>query len=707
MLIQRAPKSGWHLTRPRQKRGWHLAWHFLRGCKWKNGWHLGGGRLRVLAALCGLLWAAAAGADGGKPVFAAADGAFRFGNGVVTASWRLAEGRLAELTLTDLRQGVTVPVRVPFAVTFADGRRLAADDFRLAGELAARELPAVAGAARLGDRLPGHAVGGRFTAAGGALALDWELVQRTGADYLREVVTLTATGSDLEITRLELLGVEAPGALVLGSVDGSPAVAGTSWFGCEHPMAKADAWRGRVRLWVERTLPLRAGQSVTYSAAAGGTRPGQLRRDFAAYVERERARPYEPLLHYNSWYDIGYFTPYTEAEALGRIAAFGRELVEKRGVRLDSFLFDDGWDDYGGDWRFSPEFPRGFAPLREAAAKYGAAPGVWLSPWGGYGPPKEKRIVAGAAAGYEVVAGGFALSGPRYWRRFHQVVMVLLSEGGINQFKFDGTGNVGSVYPGSEFDSDFAAAIRLIDEVREARPGVFVNLTTGTWASPFWLRWADSIWRDGYDHNFTGKGSARERWLTYRDRETYENVVVKGPLFPLNSLMLHGIIFARHAVELETDPDGAFAHEVRSYFASGTQLQELYLTPELLDAKGWETLAAAARWAREHAAVLADTHWVGGNPGRLDVYGWAAWSPERAFLTLRNPDDRPRLAEIDLARQLELPPDAGRWFTVRDLWGSGPELPARLDADRAITLRLAPFAVVTLELTPAPAPAEP
>lgn len=65
MLIQRAPKSGWHLTRPRQKRGWHLAWHFLRGCKWKNGWHLGGGRLRVLAALCGLLWAAAAGADGG------------------------------------------------------------------------------------------------------------------------------------------------------------------------------------------------------------------------------------------------------------------------------------------------------------------------------------------------------------------------------------------------------------------------------------------------------------------------------------------------------------------------------------------------------------------------------------------------------------------------------------------------------------------
>ena len=68
---------------------------------------------------------------------------------------------------------------------------------------------------------------------------------------------------------------------------------------------------------------------------------------------------------------------------------------------------------------------------------------------------------------------------------------------GVNQFKFDGTGNVDSVVPGSQFDSDFSAAIHLIGELRAAKPDIFINLTTGTWPSPFWLMYADSIWRGG------------------------------------------------------------------------------------------------------------------------------------------------------------------------------------------------------------------
>jgi hypothetical protein len=46
--------------------------------------------------------------------------------------------------------------------------------------------------------------------------------------------------------------------------------------------------------------------------------------------------------------------------------------------------------------------------------------------------------------------------------------------------------------------------------------------------------------------------------------------------------MLHGIIYAEKAEHLTTDPGSDFAAEVRSYFGSGTQLQELYLTPSLL-----------------------------------------------------------------------------------------------------------------------------
>ena len=110
---------------------------------------------------------------------------------------------------------------------------------------------------------------------------------------------------------------------------------------------------------------------------------------------------------------------------------------------------------------------------------------------------------------------------------------------GVNQFKFDGTGNAGTVFPGSPFDSDFAAAIHLIGELRAAGPDLFINLTTGTWPSPFWLLYADSIWRGGDDTVSTaGVGIYRERWITYRDAETYRGIVQRGPLYPLNSLML-------------------------------------------------------------------------------------------------------------------------------------------------------------------------
>ncbi|MBS0382664.1 MAG: enterotoxin [Proteobacteria bacterium] len=624
-----------------------------------------------------------------------------FGNGAIAASWKLDSGVLSNLVVTDALHHTPIQVTDPFSLTMQDGSTISTSNFHLQGELRDVALPADAKASRLVDRLPGKAVSGRFLGPKGHIAIDWKLLQREGSDYMREIVTITALDQDAPISKVSLFGANAPDAFVDGTVDGSPVISHDDWLGFEHPMSKSDAWRGKVKLWIERALPLKKGQSVTYSAVIGVAHAGQMRRDFGTYIERERAHPYRPFLHYNSWYDIGFFTPYTQAEALDRINTFGKELVEKRHVKMDSFLFDDGWDDYSGSWHFSKAFPGGFKPLCKAAEMYGAAPGVWLSPWGGYGKPHAERVANGRKLGYGIVDGSLALSAPKYWQRFHQVTMTLLNDDCINQFKLDGTGNVNSVYPGSEFDSDFAAAIQLIDDIRADKPNTFINLTTGTWASPFWLKYADSIWRDGYDHNFAGVGTYREQWITYRDMQTYQNIVIKGPLFPINSLMLHGIIYAQHAVHLDTDPGHDFANEVHSYFATGTDLQELYITPSLLTNADWNTLAEAANWSRANAKVLEDTHWIGGDPGRLDVYGWAAWSPDKAFITLRNPDDKPRLAVLDAARQLQLPKSAARTFDVSDVWHTGGDsVPKTLDADHQTAITLQPFEVLTLQLVP-------
>lgn len=628
---------------------------------------------------------------------------FSMHTGLIGVDAKVAE-RVGTLRVTDRLDGRQLEIAEPFAILLRDGGVVTASNMARAGAAAFHELQPNAHASRLAERLRGEELDVPLASADGSLRVVWSLMLRDGANYLRASLTITAEGHDAAITRVQLIDVPAADAQVSGSVQGSPMVAGNFFLGFEDPLARSRVTKGTATAWMERELPLRAGQSVTYSAVIGVARPGQMRRDFLAYLERERAHPYRTFLHYNSWYDLGYFNPYDEAGALDRIHAFGEELTRKRGVKLDSFLFDDGWDRHDSLWEFNSGFADGFTAVRKAAEQYDADPGVWMSPWGGYGKPKQERIAFGKAAGYEIVDGGYALSGPKYYAAFRDVCMKMMRDDGVNQFKFDGTGNVDTVVPGSQFDSDFAAAIHLIGELRAAKPDVFINLTTGTWPSPFWLMDADSIWRGGEDDSTAGVGPYRERWITYRDAQTYENVVQNGPLYPLNSLMLHGMIFAQHHRELSKDPHNDFRNEVRSYFGTGTQLQEMYITPSLLSRQNWDDIAEAAKWSRDHADVLKDTHWIGGDPAWLQVYGWASWSPRMGILVLRNPSDKPQTMRLRLQDAFELPQGAAQEYAGKSPWTSDAAKGVLvLQAQQEHTFQLAPFEVLTLDFTPSAA----
>ncbi len=626
---------------------------------------------------------------------------YTFGNRAIVASWSIADGKIADLTVTDRLHQQTIALSGPFSILLGDRGIVDAGSLRLVGTPSFHELEESRGASRESDRLKGKEFEAVFADEEGDLRVDYEIVLRDGSHYLRQIVTMIASKRDLPITDVRLIDVHKSGIEVAGMVAGSPLVAGNFFFGFEHPLSTSRARENHGTADLIRALPLAAGQSITYSSVVGVAPAGQMRRGFLSYLERERAHPYRTFLHYNSWYDAGYFTPYDESTALDRINAFGRELQQKRGVTLDSFLFDDGWDNHSSLWGFNQGFPNGFAPIRDAAAKYNAAPGVWMSPWGGYSKPKQERLEYGRKEGYEIISNGYALSGPKYYDGFRDVCFDLIRRYSVNQFKFDGTGNADHVFPGSRFDSDFSAMIHLIGELRQEKPDIYINLTTGTDASPFWLFYADSIWRGGEDDDLAGVGTNRERWITYRDGDTYARIVQRGPLYPLNSLMLHGIIYAKYNRRLNTDSGDDFANEVHSYFGSGTQLQELYITPSLRTDKNWDTLAEAARWSRENAEVLKDTHWVGGDPNWLQVYGWASWSPKKSILVLRNPSDKVGSIDIDLATVLELPSGAPRTYLAKSPWKADEgAAPLILTASTPHRFALEPFEVLTLDLQP-------
>lgn len=626
---------------------------------------------------------------------------YELGNHSIEAVLIYHGGHIAGLKIKDELNARQINLPEEFTISLRDGTTLRATEMALEGSPSIEDLEIIPGASRLAEHFGGKRICADLK--GGSAAVRWCAVLRDGSRYLRQVVEVHALDKPLAIQRVQLIDLTDPGAHVSGSVKGSPVVDATMYFGFEHPLSTSSVISGKVTAFMQRVLPLQAGHGIAYSSVVGVSEPGQMRRGFLAYLQRERAHPYRTFLHYNTWYDLGFDNRYDEAGVLDRIHAFGDELVRKRNVVLDSFMLDDGWDNPDSLWKFNSGFPDGLTRVHEAAAQYHFGIGVWLSPWGGYDATKLERIAYGRAHGYEIVKGGYALSGPRYYRQFEQTCLGMIEKYGVNQFKLDGTGNASQVVPGSAFDSDFSAAIHLIGRLRQQESGIFINLTTGTYPSPFWLRYADSIWRGGDDHSFAGVGTWRQKWITYRDAQTYKNIVQAGPLFPLNSLMLHGIIYAKQAEHLSTDPGRDFSAEVRSYFGTGTQLQELYITPSLLSKADWDVLAQCAKWSRANAQVLRDTHWIGGDPAALQVYGWAAWTPQKGIIVLRNPSAHVERYSLDAGKAFELPARAGRHYRVKTPWPVGAQsAPATLSAGVARQITLAPFQVLTLEAYPEP-----
>ena len=253
----------------------------------------------------------------------------------VSIEWK-GGAQFSSMRVIDHLNGETIAITSPFTLTLSDGSTLSLSNLRMIGRPKAFKIAPNPSASRLAERKPRSGWDATFVDQNGRLQVEWRLIQVEGAPYLRSEVTTTALKQDEAIKSIDLFDALAPGAEVVGRVDGSPVVAGHVYFQFENPLSKSSTGVNKpiVRLWIERALPLRTGKSVTYSAAVGTTSNGQLRRDFQSYLEDQRAHPYRTFLHYNSWYDLGYFTPYTADQAVARIETFLRSFPTSPAVKL-------------------------------------------------------------------------------------------------------------------------------------------------------------------------------------------------------------------------------------------------------------------------------------------------------------------------------------------------------------------------------------
>jgi len=557
-----------------------------------------------------------------------------------------------------------------FAVLLKDGKQLTSNDFILTSVPSIQKIKGQLKAVKLSDRYKGQKLTADFYCDQVGLKLHWEAILKDESNYIRQQFTLS-TKDSLNVDRIILVEVpKESGAKPCGVVAGSPLVGENIFLALEHPMSQVDSANQIISSYIKRYKPITFSNPLTYSSVWGVTPLHQIRRGFLYYLERERAVPYHQQLHYNSWYDISWSDrKLNDSLCLDRIQTFADSLIVKRKTPLNAFLFDDGWDDNQSLWQFNNNFPKGFKNMSQLAKKYNAELGVWISPWGGYEEAKRQRLEYGKkqTPPFETNDNGFSLSGPVYYKRFYDVASNFIKNYGVGMFKFDGVGGGdGTVGASASYEKDIDALLKLVTGLRTIKPDLYFSLTIGTWPSPYWLYYGDAIWRNGWDTGLAGVGSNRQQWITYRDAEAYKNIVKRGPLYPLNALMYHGICIADNGTpgKLEMS-DKDIADEIWSFFATGTSLQELYVNPHKLSSKNWDCLAEAINWSKENEKILADVHWIGGDPEKGEIYGRAAWSPDKSIITLRNPSSEIKKIHIDVSQFLELPVAANKDYIFK------------------------------------------
>jgi hypothetical protein len=451
---------------------------------------------------------------------------------------------------------------------------------------------------------------------------------------------------------------------------------GGAFFGLEYPTSENSTRQEKgntlIQCRQEIGSKIEAPWIESDWAVIGLTPNSYVKYWFMKYVESIRVAPVKPYTLYNSWYDLRAAdypskTPTPENVAMNEknilriIDLIRKNMIEKNNIKLDAFVLDDGWDAYKSDWVLRKEqFPNGIKPIVDELKKTGTELGMWFGPTGGYSARMD-RINWMKDHGYEVVGKGkdyamLCLAGRNYSSIFDKRVTDFTKEG-VGYFKWDGIqfscsepdhGHAVGVYSRRAV---MESVIEKCNAVRALNPNMYLNITSGTWLSPWWVKYANQIWMDGEDYGYADVPSisARDAAITYRDFVLYDDFKTKDLWFPVANLMAGGIIKGNlEKLGGENEPLDKFTTEAVLYFARGVSMYELYISPDLLTDAEWTAMSKAISWAKDRFPLLSQGEMVGGDPRKRETYGYVHFNGSKGIVAARNPYIIPNKFKVDL-----------------------------------------------------------
>lgn len=574
----------------------------------------------------------------------------RLSTGVVFRELTIDGGKLStrRIGIEDENRDISVLDQREFEILFMDGSRLTSEDFRVTS-IDRRANPEQSITLHLAPK---------SNEGGTVRVIYWG---RPGEAFLRKKVEVEGTKV------VDRISVETWKIETIADVGGfgQPLYLNGDWFiGLEYPAGTTELVGHQLQAF---HFPGRA-TFASKTAVLGAKSPSiTIEESFQRYVSTIR-QPVRSYLLFATWFD----RRAKDLSAENCISAFRqlkKELLDPFEIKLDSFLVDDGYQNPDSLWQPGSLWPAGFVPLRDELESNGSHLGLWL-PLNGRG----LNASWGAKQGWREARHRkpfYWLPDSKYQSALRDVMSEYIRETRINCFKhdfnfFDASSDDPSrpATPRHHREAIVDATLELLSFERGLNDDLFLSVTSGLWPSPWWLMYANAIWmgHGDYDHDWSfPQSSDREAEMTYRDDKIYRRIRLEKAQFPISSLMTHGIMRGRLDHTAPEESVEEWSDYVIMFFGRGTQLQELYLSPDLISEPFWDVLGSAIRWAKEHEKTLQHTAFIGGSPAHADPYGYAHWSEEMGIIVLRNPSIIPSRYLIDMSSRPGDFVDATEW----------------------------------------------
>ncbi len=459
---------------------------------------------------------------------------------------------------------------------------------------------------------------------------------------------------------------------------GQPVYVGSLFFGVEFPVSynKIENGYTTLRTYSGRTLSdlLSGGTYKSYECVIGAAESDThavVQKAFFDYIKAV-ARPAKLRRQYNSWYDhkLDISTEnlsesfYETEKALTRVGE----------PPLDSYVADDGWNDYTkGFWSFNERFPNELYPIRDVCASLGSRFGLWLGPRGGYtnDTPKFAKQVERAGNGfYNKYAHDLCVTSGKYAAKTEALLLDYQKRFDLGYWKLDGFARVpcknknhdhlvGGFRDMYFYTDSWEKWLSTLSKLYDEGDDMWINLTSYAWPSPWFLMYCSSLWMQiSDDHGFIGKKgevSDKDRVITYRDDRYYDFCRERQFQFPLSRLYNHDPIYAREAGFTMTDD------EFREYLfinaMRGTRFWELYYSYEMMNEEKWRINYSALRFAENNADSLYSPVIFGTKPAEGKVYGFACFSECRGVVAFRNASKNPTDYTLCLDDRVGVPGD--------------------------------------------------